>query len=243
LFRVIVEADYALFTRPENKVERVSYAVPTPSALEGMLKSVFWKPSIRYVIDKIVVFNPIVYVNVRRNEVKEKIKLSAVKSQMNGGGGDPCIYTSDSTNMEHGVRHQRFSAILKDVKYGVEFHFEMTGIRSERESESTEKYAAMIRRRIEKGQHFSEPFMGCREFPVKSIRLVDDFNYAEVDPSLLFTRDLGNMLYGLNFKDDERKKIEWKREYFSDLAEAVYYRPQMVDGVIDVAKCRQRGLT
>lgn len=236
MFRIIVEADYALFTRPENKVERVSYAVPTPSALEGMLKSIFWKPAVKYVIDKIVVFNPIVYVNVRRNEVKEKVKYSAVKSQMNGGGGDPRIYTKD-------VISQRASTVLKDVKYGVEFHFEMTGACSERETECPEKYAAMIRRRIEKGQHFSEPFMGCREFPVKSIRLVEDFDYSEVDPSLLFTRDLGNMLYGLNFKDDERKKTEWKQEYFSDMAEAVYYRPQMVDGVIDVEKCRQRRLT
>lgn len=231
MFRIIVEADYALFTRPENKVERVSYAVPTPSALEGMLKSIFWKPAVKYVIDKIVVFNPVVYVNVRRNEVKEKVKYPAVKSQMNGGGGDPRIYTKE-------IISQRASTVLKDVKYGVEFHFEMTGIRSERESESPEKYAAMIRRRIEKGQHFSEPFMGCREFPVKSISLVDDFDYSAIDPSLYFKRDLGNMLYGLEFKDDARKKTEWKKEYFSDEADAVYYHPQMVDGVIDVAAYR-----
>jgi len=234
VFRIIVEADYALFTRPENKVERVSYAVPTPSALEGMLKAVFWKPAIRYVIDKIIVFNPIVYVNIRRNEVKDKVKLSLVKSRMNGGEKDPCIYTKD-------VISQRASTILKDVKYGVEFHFEMTGIRSEREGESTEKYAAMIRRRIENGQSFSEPFLGCREFPIKKIRLVDNFDDFQVDPSLYFERDLGNMLYGLNFKDDERKKSEWKKEYFSDSAEAVFYRPKMINGVINVAEYRRQG--
>jgi len=207
--------------------------VPTPSALEGMLKSIFWKPAIRYVIDKLVVFKPIVYVNVRRNEVKDKVKFSAVKSQMNGGEGNPRIYANSVNEIS-----QRSSTILKDVKYGVEFHFEMTGIRSERDGESAEKYAAMIRRRIENGQHFSEPFMGCREFPVKSIRLVEDFDYSAVDPSLFFTRDLGNMLYGLDFKDDARKAAEWKQEYFSDMAEAIYYRPQMVDGVIDMAKYR-----
>lgn len=79
-FKVIVEGDFACFTRPEMKVERVSYDVPTPSALEGMLKSVYWKPSIRYIIDGIVVFNPVNFINIRRNEVKDKISFRKVKS-------------------------------------------------------------------------------------------------------------------------------------------------------------------
>ena len=90
-FKIMVEGDYACFTRPEFKVERVSYDVPTPGALEGMLKSVYWKPAIRYVIDKIVVFNPIDFLNIRRNEVKEKVSLSSMKSQINGNGGSPAI--------------------------------------------------------------------------------------------------------------------------------------------------------
>ena len=94
-FKIIVEGDYALYTRPELKVERVSYDVPPPGALEGLIKSVYWKPAIRYVIDKIIVFNPIKFVNVRRNELKDKISLSKVKSQMKGKGADPCIYTSE----------------------------------------------------------------------------------------------------------------------------------------------------
>ena len=81
-FRIMVEGDYACFTRPEMKVERVSYDVPTPSALIGMLKSIYWKPAIRYVIDRIVVFNPIDFMNVRRNELKEKVSFSSVKAQM-----------------------------------------------------------------------------------------------------------------------------------------------------------------
>ena len=93
-FKIMVEGDYACFSRPELKVERVSYDVPTPGALEGMLKSVYWKPSIRYVLDKIIVFQAIDFVNIRRNEVKDKVLLSAVKSQMNKKGGDPCIYTA-----------------------------------------------------------------------------------------------------------------------------------------------------
>ena len=125
-FKVMLEGDYACFTRPELKVERVSYDVPTPGALEGVLKSVYWKPAIRYVIDKIIVFHPIDFMNVRRNEVKDKVLYSAVKNQMNGRGGDPCIYTSEN-------RSQRASMILKNVKYGVEFHFELTGLKSEQE--------------------------------------------------------------------------------------------------------------
>ena len=95
-FKIMVEGDYACFTRPEFKVERVSYDVPTPGALEGMLKSIYWKPAIRYVIDKIIVFQPIEFANVRRNEVKNKVLYSDIKKQMTGKGGDPCIYTSDN---------------------------------------------------------------------------------------------------------------------------------------------------
>ena len=80
--KVIVSGDRACFTRPEMKAERVSYDVPTPGALEGLLKSVYWKPAMRYVIDQIVVFNPVEFISVRRNEVKSKVKLSKMKSQM-----------------------------------------------------------------------------------------------------------------------------------------------------------------
>ena len=88
-FKIIVEGDYALFTRPEFKVERVSYDVPTISAIEGLIKSVYWKPAIRIVVDKIIVFNPIRFINIRRNEIKCKIPLSSVKSQMKGKGLQP----------------------------------------------------------------------------------------------------------------------------------------------------------
>ena len=127
-FRIVAEGDYALFTRPEMKVERVSYDVPPPGALEGMLKSIYWKPAIRYEIDRIIVFNPINFTNVRRNEVKEKVSFQNVKGQMNGNDKDPCIYTAED-------RTQRASMILKDVCYGIEFHFEMTGLKSTNDDE------------------------------------------------------------------------------------------------------------
>ena len=143
-FKILVEGDYACYSRPELKVERVSYDVPTPGALEGMLKSVYWKPAIRYVIDRIVVFQPIEFANIRRNEVKDKVLLSAVKKQMKGKEADPCIYTSEK-------RNQRAAMVLKNVKYGVEFHFELTGLKSDNEDEGEKKHYNIIKRRLEKG--------------------------------------------------------------------------------------------
>ena len=117
-FKIIVTGDYACFARPEMKVERVSYDVPTPSALEGLIKSIYWKPAVRYQINKIVVFNPIEFTNIRRNEVKDKLLLSSVKQQMKGGGSAE-MYTSE-------IRSQRAAMVLKNVKYGIEFTFERT---------------------------------------------------------------------------------------------------------------------
>ena len=232
MFRILLEGEYALFSRPEFKVERVTYEVPTPSAVAGILKSVYWKPAIRYVVDRIVVFHPINLTSVRRNEVKEKVLFAAVRNQMKGGDGDPTIYTKDCIS-------QRSSLLLKDVKYGVEFHFELTGVRSEKEEQSDAKHASILKRRLENGQCFRQPCFGCREFPVRSLRPVDEFDLAEVDPSLRGERDLGVMLYGLNFRDDTRLSEDWNPAYFSDCADPVFYHPKMVDGVIDVARYRE----
>ena len=139
--KVIVSGKRACFTRPEMKAERVSYDVPTPGALEGLLKSIYWKPAMRYLIDRIIVFNPVEFTSVRRNEVKSKVKLGKMKAQMKEAEEvkqgkrdaittDPRIYTSIGDE-----RTQRASMILKNVRYGVEFHVELTGIRCEREQE------------------------------------------------------------------------------------------------------------
>ncbi len=234
-FKVMVDGDYACFTRPEMKVERVSYDVPTPGALEGLLKSVYWKPAIRYVIDKIIVFNKVDFINIRRNEVKDKISYQAVRSQMSGKGGNPCIYTSES-------RSQRASLILKDVKYGVEFHFELTGIRSEEETDAENKHFSIIKRRLEKGQYFRTPCLGCSEFPVKSITLVDEFDMNLVSSPIQESGDvdLGFMSYQVRFEDGGQPvNNDWDNPKFSDKASTIYYRPHMVNGVIDVAKYRE----
>ena len=230
-FKIIVEGDYALYTRPEMKVERVSYDVPTISAIEGMIKSVYWKPAIRIIVDKIVVFNPIKFINIRRNEVKDKLSLSSVKSQMKGTGTAEII-ASES-------RSQRAGMLLRDVKYGIEFHFELTGFKSDHEDESEEKHYNIMLRRLRNGQCFRQPCLGCREFSVKKIELVDEFDYSEIDESLKGDVDLGYMLYGLKFKDGGKPlNDDWENPKFSDSADAVYYRPHMIDGVIDVRKYR-----
>lgn len=231
----MIDGDYACFTRPEMKVERVSYDVPTPGALEGLLKSIYWKPAIRYAIDKIIVFNPINFINVRRNEVKDKVVYGNIRGQMLGREKDPSIYTSES-------RSQRSSMILKDVKYGIEFHFELTGVKSECENNSENKHYNIIKRRLEKGQCFRTPCLGCSEFSVRSITLVEDFDLNSINDSIVKMGDvdLGFMNYRVNFEDNGKPiNGDWDSPKFSDRASTVYYRPHMINGIIDVASYRE----
>ncbi|MCD8208810.1 MAG: type I-C CRISPR-associated protein Cas5c [Bacteroidales bacterium] len=233
MFNIIVEGDYACFSRCEAKVERMSYSVPTPTAMEGLLKAVYWKPAIRYVIDRIVVYNPIKFICVRQNEGKDKVLLASVKNQMRGGDKDPTVYMKESIS-------QRATLMLRDVKYGISFHFELTGIRSDHEDECDAKHASIINRRLRGGQYFKAPFLGCRDFTAKSVTLVDSLDETGVDESLKGDIDLGVMLYDLNFKDNtEKLKENWDvSRYCTDEADAVFYHPHMVDGVIDVARYR-----
>lgn len=230
--RVIVEGPYALFSRPECKVERVSYDVPTVSAIEGLLKSVYWKPAVKIVVDKLIVFNPIKFTNIRRNEIKSKIPLSAVKSQMKGSGSAE-LYASEQ-------RSQRAGMILKDVRYGIEFHLELTGLKSDHEDECEEKHYSIMRRRLKNGQCFRQPCLGCREFSVSKLELVEDFDLSEIHESLMGDRDLGYMLYGMKFEDGGKPiNGDWDNPKFSDRADAMYFRPHIIDGVIDIAKYRE----
>lgn len=245
---VIVSGPRACFTRPEMKAERVSYDVPTPGAMEGLLKSVYWKPAMRYVIDRIIVFNPIVFTNVRRNEVKSKVKFSKMKSQMKEAEevragkrkniiSDPRIYTNVGDE-----RTQRASMILKNVRYGIEFHIELTGLRCERENQECDplkKHEAEFIRRCKKGQYFRQPCLGCAEFPA-DIVLTDHFLKEEICDDNKGKRDLGFMLYKVCFKDGGHPvNDDWNLRIYSDEAESRFYRPIMEDGVINVARYRE----
>ena len=213
--KILIDGDYALFSRPEMKVERVSYDVPTPSALVGLISSIYWHPGVKYIIDSIYVLKPIRFINIRRNEVSEKLLPSAVKKQMDGLNGDISIYTSE-------LRTQRASLLLKDVSYGVEAHFELTNEKDE--DQTPEKCYSILLRRLRKGQHFSQPCLGCREFPAK-VTLTDKMPQSPITGDI----DLGYMLYDLKYKKD-------KDGNSLDSAEPRFYRPHMVNGVIDVAQ-------
>ena len=122
--QVEVWGDYACFTRPEMKTERVSYDVMTPSAARGLLESIYWHPGLRWVIDRIDVCSPIRFTNIRRNEVKDIISANKVKAVMNGGVGELYLATPESIQ-------QRAAMVLQDVHYVIDAHFEIpryTGI-------------------------------------------------------------------------------------------------------------------
>ena len=243
--RVIVTGKRACFTRPEMKAERVSYDVPTPGALEGLLKSIYWKPAMRFVIDQIVVFNPIEFETVRRNVVKSKISYGRVKAMMSETEGkegkeidiisDPAIYTSID-------RTQRSSLILKNVKYGIAFHIALTGLQNEREKEECNtqvKHKEEFIRRCSKGKYFRLPCLGSSEFPA-DVQLTDEFDLSQVCSENRGEKDLSYMLYRVAFRDHGKPMNgDWDHPVFSDEADSVFYRPVMIDGVIDVKKFRR----
>ena len=149
---------YACFSRPEMKVERVSYDVMTPSAARGILEAVYWHPGMRWVIDKIHVVNPVRFTSVRRNEVKSKIPAGNVLQVYNGTKEVQSLYISTKAEIV-----QRASLLLRDVEYVIEAHFEMT--ERANETDNPGKFKDIIMRRLSRGECFHMPYFGCREFP------------------------------------------------------------------------------
>jgi len=178
-----VWGDYALFTRPEMKVERVSYDVMTPSAARGILEAIYWKPAIRWVIDRIHVLQPVHFENVRRNELANRVSVN--KRDMEEDK-PVCRYIEDD-------RQQRASIVLRNVEYVIEAHFELEGS----EDIDTGKHLAIFERRVKKGQCFHRPYFGCREFPV-------NFEWCGDIPQPSFSgeQDLGFMLHDIDFAND-----------------------------------------
>lgn len=185
-----VEGRYALFTRPEMKVERVSYDVITPSAARGIIEAVYWKPAIRWVIDKIHVLREIEFTNIRRNEVSDKASVDNALQVMKGANKPLYIAATES-------RQQRAAMVLKDVDYIIEAHFEMTDRAGADDTE--EKHYNMVLRRLRNGQHFHQPCLGTREFPAK-VTLIEEKGAILKSP-LTGKRDLGYMLYDLDFSN------------------------------------------
>ncbi len=213
-----VWGDYACFSRPEMKVERVSYDVITPSAARGMIEAIFWHPGLRWVIDRIQVCAPIRFTNIRRNEVKDVISARTVKTVMEQGKGELYLATPDSIQ-------QRAAMILRDVRYVIDAHFELTDKAAS--GDNAGKFQEMTRRRIEKGQFYHQPCLGVREFPAH-------FQMCEERPScpdeLKGERDLGWMLLDMDYSDPANIRPK-------------FFRAKMRDGVIDVPDPRSEGVT
>lgn len=205
--RLKVEGDFACFTRPEMKSERVSYDVITPSSARGILEAIYWKPGITWVIERIHVLKPIRFTAIRRNELGGKIPYGNIKSAMKGGAPQPLFIEDD--------RQQRAALVLRDVAYGIEAHFELTG-----QDDNAAKHAEMFKRRARNGQCFNQPYLGCREFPA-FFEWVDG-PWPDSDlPAQDRDKDLGFMLHDIDFAHDMTPR---------------FFRARLAGGVIDVPR-------
>lgn len=207
--RLEVWGDYALFTRPEMKVERVSYDVMTPSAARGLMEAVYWHPGMRWSVDRIHVCSPIRFTNLRRNEVKATVSARSARTVMERGTGD--LYLCTSENIQ-----QRASMLLRDVHYVIEAHFDITDRAAP--GDNPGKFQDIIKRRVRKGQFYHQPYFGCREFPAH-------FKLCEHIPNcpkeLTGERDLGWMLWDMDYSNPE------------DI-QPMFFRAVLRDGVLDV---------
>ena len=187
-----VWGDYACFTRPEMKVERVSYDVMTPSAARGILEAIHWKPSILWVIDEIHVLKPIRFKTLRRNELGGKISPSKVRKAMDKGS------TQGLHTIIENDRQQRATTLLRDVAYVIKAHFTITP--GAKASETEAKHSEMFNRRAAKGQCFHRPYLGTREFAADFERVTQTMPLSELPPDQR-NRDLGWMLHDIDYTD------------------------------------------
>lgn len=208
-----VWGDYACFTRPEMKVERVSYDVITPSAARGILESIYWKPAIRWCVDRIHVLKPIRFTNIRRNELEKKISVMNVKKAMDDNTFSLETFIEDE-------RQQRASLVLKDVDYVMEAHFEMTKKAGDTDASdlNPQKHYEIFTRRAAKGQCFHQPYLGTREFSA-NFELVNGELPTSKLPEDQKNKDLGWMLYDIDFQNN---------------MEARFFRAEMKNGVIEL---------
>lgn len=209
--KVKVWGEYALFSRPEMKVERCSYDVITPSAARGILEAIYWHPGMKWVIDKIYVQKPVQFTSIRRNEVKSKISSNNVLPVYNGA--DKQLYISTKSDIV-----QRASLLLRDVSYVIEAHFEMT--EKAVESDNPGKFKDIIMRRLKRGECYHTPYFGCREFPANFCLCEDD----KIETAYSGEKDLGFMLYDMDFSD-------------LDNIQPMFFRAIMKDGVINLRDC------
>ncbi|WP_028239962.1 type I-C CRISPR-associated protein Cas5c [Stutzerimonas azotifigens] len=209
--RLHIWGERALFTRPEMKVERVSYDVITPSAARGILEAIHWKPAIRWVVDSIQVLRPIRFESIRRNEVGGKLSAAAVGKAMKAGRTDGLVaYVEED-------RQQRAATLLREVGYVISAHFELTAKAGP--DDSVGKHLDIFNRRARRGQCFQAPCLGTREFPASFALVEEGAEPPEPADELRGERDLGWMLHDIDFANG-------MTPYF--------FRARMVDGLIEV---------
>ena len=214
---VEVWGDYACFSRPEMKTERVSYDVITPSAARGLLEAVYWHPGLRWEVDRIRVCEPIRFTNIRRNEVKDTISARKVRSVMEKGAGELYLVASESIQ-------QRAAMILRDVRYVIEAHFEMTEAAAP--GDNPGKFQDIIKRRLARGQFYHQPYFGTREFPAHFAPC------TEIPPcpeELRGEKKLGWMLLDMDYSDPEN-------------ITPMFFRAVLRDGVLEVPNRNAQGV-
>lgn len=213
--KLLVWGDHACFTRPEMKVERVSYDVITPSAARGIIEAIHWKPAIRWIVDRLHVLRPIRFESIRRNEVGGKISAANAAKAMKAGT------TRGLVNYVDEDRQQRAATVLRDVAYVIEAHFELTAAAGD--DDSVGKHLDIFNRRARRGQCFHTPCLGVREFPASFRLLEPDEPIPDIDPALRGERGLGWMLHDIDF-------VNGMTPHF--------FRAVMRDGVIEVPPFR-----
>ena len=210
MIQLEVWGDYALFSRPELKVERMSYDVPTPSAARGLVEAIYYHPGLCWHIDRVYVLEPIRFVSVRRNEVDSKLPATAARAAAQGSTAPLYLVSSQSIV-------QRASLVLQKVHYVIEAHFTMTDRAAP--GDNPGKFQDIVTRRMERGQCFHTPYFGCREFPAHFRRWA-----GGPIPAIDETRDLGLMLYDFDYTDP--KNIT-----------PTYFRARLDHGVVNMADC------
>jgi CRISPR-associated protein Cas5d len=210
MYRVRIRGEWACFTRPELKTERVSYHVATPSAVRGAVEAVLWKPAIRWHVHRIAVLAPIKFASVKRNEVNKVMPMRNARAMMRGE--DVPDYFADED------RAQRNALVLRDVDYLAEISFSMT--RRAGPEDNPLKFDEMFRRRLERGQYHMSPYLGTREFPAIVEPARDDD-----PPPLAMDMDLGLMLLDIDFGRPNRP---------------VFFKAEMKQGWIDVPPMSRR---
>lgn len=217
--RLHVWGERACFTRPEMKVERVSYDVMTPSAARGIIEAILWKPQIRWTIDRIHVLKKIRFQSFRRNEVGAKISAVNAERAMRAGSTAGLGLAVDEN------RQQRATTLLIDVAYVIEAHFDLTDKAGT--DDTPAKYASMFNRRATGGQCFHRPCLGTREFPADFALIPEDapLPLSELSASDC-DKDLGWMLHDIDFANGSTSR---------------FFRARLTDGVLDVARCLAQG--